>query len=80
MLCLTQEQMRKLNPHLPCLSEKGFLCLVWNGDPSAFWRAAYSTTLIGILQSVEQAVLAVVRPISMPQSAVPAVHFYTILE
>ena len=33
MLCLTQQQRKKWNPHLPRLSEKGLPCLVWHDLP-----------------------------------------------
>lgn len=77
-LCFVLHSSRgkKWNPHLPCLSEKGFPCLVWHDCPSTFRRAGNSSSLTGILQSGVQEVLAVVRPFSVPQSAVSAVCFY----
>lgn len=68
---------KKWNPHLPCLSEKGVPCLVWHGCPSAFRRVGNSSSLTGILQSGVQETLAVVRTITVTQSAVSAVRFYT---
>lgn len=63
-------------PHLPCLRENRFPCLVWHSCPSTFRRAGNSSSLTGILQSEVQEVLAVVRLISVSQSALSAVCFY----
>lgn len=77
MLCLTQQQRKKWNPPTSLVWVRK-ASRVWSGmaAPPPCRRAGNSSSLPGILQSGVQEVLAAVRPIIVPQSAVSAVRFY----